>query len=509
MSGDGPWSDLRYARIAAVVEARAGLSPPTCPASAEEGMKRAMARAGVKDLTSYLSLVETSDRAVDDLLTELTVGETYFFRTVEHFDYLREVLLPSFEQAAPGRPIRTWSAGCSTGEEPYSLAAVLLESGFRHRMSVLGTDVSRASLGRARAAEYGEWSLRGQGADQIRPYLTPEGKRFKLSAQLRDKVELQYLNLALDVYPSLSRGLTQMDVIFCRNVLIYFQPPVVEAVAKRLWATLSERGCLITGPSDPSLAAFADFEPVLTGFGLVYRKRDPHRPLASQPPLPIALPVSPSPVALPPPLAPAAPLPPAATPGISPAQTGRPASTPPRETADAGAPKIDRARRAFRDGRWQEALSLLEGEAAPAALELSIQAQANVDLNRARTLCEDAMVQHPLHAGFRQLQALLLMGLGRIDEGERAASQAVYLDPSLVVAQLALGQLLRRKGLLPAAARAYREAERLCRALPADAEVPLAAGETAGRLAEVAGNERALLERVPEAELARGEVTDE
>lgn len=472
------WSDVRFEQIASLVEARAGLAPPSHPPTAEDGMRRAMARAGSGDLTGYLTLLEASEQAVDDLLTELTIGETYFFRTVEHFDFIRDELLPAFEAAEPGGWVRTWSAGCSSGEEPYSLAVVLLESGLRHRMSVLGTDVSRAALARARAGNYGEWSLRGQGAARIRPYLSPQERRFQLSPALRERVEFEYLNLALDHYPSLSRGLTQMDIILCRNVLIYFQPEVVEAVARRLCATLSDRGCLITGPSDPPLAALADFDPQLTPWGLVYRKHGAARPRSKGPPAPLPLPA-----------------PPPAPPPWTFLPPPRLAPSPPRPPPPPPAPsRLDRAREALRAGQWAEVLSLLDGDEGTAALELAIQAQANIDLSRARTLCLEASARHPLHAAFRHLHAVLLLGLGRIADAEGAAHEAVYLDPKLAVAQLSLGHILRRRGAAGPAARAYRAAEALCRAIPEDAEVPLADGETAGRLAQVAASERALLE---------------
>ncbi|MCP3099635.1 chemotaxis protein CheR [Myxococcus sp. K15C18031901] len=267
------WSHPGFPSVLALVEERAGLSSPSCPASAEEGISRAMARAGLSDFDAYRARITADPAAMDDLLTELTIGETYFFRTPEHYEHLRRVILPELrERFEPARRIRLWSAACASGEEPYSMAALLMNEGWGGRMEVHASDVSRAALNRARRAQYGEWSLRGPWADRMRPYLQQEGRHYLLSQDVKQAVRFSYLNLALDTWPSADSGIWKLDVIFCRNVLIYFNPATVAAVARRLHDALDEGGYLFMGPSDPPLGGLAPFETLLTEWGVLYRR---------------------------------------------------------------------------------------------------------------------------------------------------------------------------------------------------------------------------------------------
>lgn len=134
---------------------------------------------------------------------------------------------------------------------------------------------------------------------------------------------------------------------------------------------------------------------------------------------------------------------------------------------------------------------------------LAVRALANLDVHAAVDACAEAAARHPLVAGLRYLESLLRLGQGRFAEAEHAARQALYLEPSLVVAWLVLGRVLRHQGDSAGALKAWREAELLCAALPPDAPVPLADGERASGLAAVARGERTRLE----AALAAGEET--
>ncbi|WP_426755554.1 CheR family methyltransferase [Myxococcus sp. Y35] len=601
----GPWSHPGYTEVLALVEERAGLVPPSCPASAEEGIARAMARAGLKDFDAYRVRLLEEPAALDDLLIELTVGETYFFRTPEHFEHLRGVVLPDLrERHGPDHTARIWSAACSSGEEPYSIAALLMTEGWEQHMAVYATDVSRGALARARKAHYGDWSLRGNWADRMRAHLRAEGRRYVLSPEVQKHVRFSYLNLALDTWPSPESGIWKLDVIFCRNVLIYFNRPTIEAVARRLHDALEEGGYLFTGPSDPPLGGLAPLESVLTEWGVLYRRPLPGASLSA--PFPSALPTSwtgavggepggsatgaleawsPSSTGVPGPhgaatvTAPAwgrdgslagsmggtgpAPASQAMSPGQSAPGTGGPGSVPmptaaePRRAGpgmagpgaapgpaamgpgrsapgadtvtaptDSGpgasshsfpasppllaekqprapsAAAMQAARQSLARGHWREAAQHLGalGED-PDAAALAVRALANLDAPAAVYACAEAATRHPLVAGLRYLEALLLLGQGRLADAERAVRQALYLEPTLIVAWLILGRVLRRHGDTAGAVKAWREAEQLCTALPPDAPVPHADGESASRLAEVARGERSRME----AALAAGE----
>ncbi|AFE08834.1 putative chemotaxis protein methyltransferase CheR [Corallococcus coralloides DSM 2259] len=585
-----------FKEVLALVEERAGLAAPSCLAAALEGIQRAMARANQDDVDVYLRELSFDNALLDDLLTELTIGETYFFRTHEHFDHLRRVVLPELrERRGQGHLLRAWSAACSSGEEPYSIAALLMAEGWEERMTVRATDVSRTALQRAQQARYTDWSLRGPSADRMRPHLKQEGRFYWLSPDVKRHVQLGYLNLALETWPSTESGLWQMDVIFCRNVLIYFNRATIEGVARRLHASLEDGGYLFTGPSDPPLADYAPLEPVLTEWGVLYRKPlagsnaghfvplQPLAPLrADGTPFTVGTPgaasggrpgsgsfpaaaapgASASPGARPSPAGgtapgtlaagmPATTGPAGATAGGSPpwasglagAGTGAPAPGPGSSgggapasglgTPGGGAPSsggalsgatpasgtpavrtgdastsgtrtrftlsveaLEAVRAALARGDWREAARRAGAQSAdPEGALAAVRALANLDPRAALFACEEASVRHPLVAGLRYLEALLLLGQGRLSDAEKSARQALYLEPGLAVGHLLLGHVLRRQDQTAAAARAYREAEGLCRKLSPEALVPLAEGERAGALADVARAEWRRLER--------------
>jgi chemotaxis protein methyltransferase CheR len=358
-----------------------------------------------------------------------------------------------------------------------------MAEGFSDRMQVLATDISRAALARAQVARYGPWSLRGIQAERMRPFLRMEPPRYELAAEVRQRVHFSYLNLALETWPSRSSGIHDLDVIFCRNVLIYFTRPTIEAVARRLHASLADGGFLIMGPSDPSLLGLAPLEPLLTEWGVAYR-----RPMAPPPrvlPPPTHRSYTSLPVVTPAPLPP----PPASPPPV-PAAPRAPAA--PQEDA---LPGLAPAREALGRGDWREAAQLAGAqEPSPEAAVIAVRALANVDPEAAVKACAEAAARHPMAVELRYLESLLLMSVGRLGEAERAARQALYLEPSLAVAHLTLGHVLRRLGDTSGAVRAFRAAEALCAALEPETAVPLAEGERAGRLAEVARTERIRLQ---------------
>src|SRR5690606_3348380 len=160
----------------------------------------------------------------------------------------------------------------AAGEEAYSLAILGEQLGLKHRMRVLGTDISRVRLAAARAGNYSKWALRSLDEETIARYFTQSGKRYVLRSEFRDAVDFRYLNLAEDVYPSMAAGIWGLDLILCRNVLIYFDAATIAHVAQRLIDSLSDDGWLVLGASDPAISEMVDCEVVLTHAGLVYRR---------------------------------------------------------------------------------------------------------------------------------------------------------------------------------------------------------------------------------------------
>src|SRR5690606_3677293 len=154
---------------------------------------------------------------------------SYFLRDTGQFTLLRS-LLPQLAELRGTLPVRVWSAGCATGEEPYSVAILSEQLGLRDRVSILGTDISRARHAPARRAVEPPSPLGGRAVDVTRRFCDRRGDVCPIRRQWRERGELRYLNLSEDRCPSLTAGLWGMDVILCRNVLIYFDRETITRV---------------------------------------------------------------------------------------------------------------------------------------------------------------------------------------------------------------------------------------------------------------------------------------
>lgn len=232
------------------------------PPSRAEAFQSGIARAAdlLREVpTSLLLRLASGERAaIEALAIELTIGETYFFRHLHHFAFLRATLRALARDRAAGDPIRLWSAGCSSGEEAYSMAIVAIEAlgpAAEKAVEILATDVNAEALARARAATYGAWSFRDVEPDVRARWFEPDGSGLRVADAPRSMVRFTQGNL-LDGPPTTSPGdawSRGIDVIFCRNVLIYFEPAAIARVAGRLGAALAKGGLLMPGPSDPLL----------------------------------------------------------------------------------------------------------------------------------------------------------------------------------------------------------------------------------------------------------------
>ncbi len=182
-------------------------------------------------------------------------------------------MLPALADArARQRRLRVWSAGCSTGEEAYTIAILILESGLFEgwRIDVFGTDISRAALARARKGEYGRHALREtEDADRVR-FFEPVGEdRWRIVDRVRRIVSFGHLNLA---DPRTFALVGTVDAIFCRNVLIYFSAEVKRRLIGHFFDHLAPGGYLLLGHSESLLNLSTDFELVHLEYDLVYRR---------------------------------------------------------------------------------------------------------------------------------------------------------------------------------------------------------------------------------------------
>ena len=220
----------------------------------------------------YLRFHPQGDTEFDKLPALVTNNETYFFRETRQFEALIEHILPERRARAPALPLRLLSAGCSSGEEPYSLAIALHNAGLfppGKSWEIDACDLNPERIARARDAIYDETSLRACDAETRRRYFTVDGSRFRLKDRYRTGLRFFQSNLLAPSF-ALDRG--AYDVILCRNLLIYFCDSAFESLIGLFARSLAPGGYLLLGHSESLFDRATEFAPVVVGGSVVYRK---------------------------------------------------------------------------------------------------------------------------------------------------------------------------------------------------------------------------------------------
>jgi chemotaxis protein methyltransferase CheR len=443
----------RWQKLADCVPELLGLRyPPQKLADLQRGVlatARELAIDDVADCVERLLSATSNSFLVQTLADNLTVNETYFFREPKTFEAIADAVLAPLiaERRGHAQRLRLWSAACSTGEEPYTLAIQL------HRLlpdwqdwdvSILATDINRRALKRAAAGIYNRWSFR-QGAPALLQHYfrRSDDDRYALTVPTRDCVGFRHMNLAGE-FPS-DGACSALDLILCRNLLMYFAPAQTKALIARLYRALAPGGWLAVSPSECSQELFAGFATFNMGGATLYRRPihecAPDVPGAEPlplPALPALLPV-PSPLPLP-------------------AEVTMEALAPPTAST------VD-------------------------AQNLSLQARQLADqgqLAEALICSERWVATDKVDPAAHYLHAMILQEQGQAPAARRALERTLYLDADYVLAHLALAHIARAEGRSRDAERHFGQALRLLRARPADEILPDSDGLTVGRLLEMA-----------------------
>ncbi|KQO52613.1 CheR family methyltransferase [Methylobacterium sp. Leaf85] len=404
------------------------------------------------------------------LEAEITIGETFFFRYAEQFAALRGTILPGLIAArAETKSLRIWSAGCSTGAEPYSIAILLHEllgdDLPRWRIAITGTDISHEALGTARAAVFGRWALRTLPPEEHARYfvlgpslpgIAREGS-FTLRPEFRRMVRFEHQNLMSLLDGKAPSHFAGFDLILCRNVLIYFQADAVVGIVRGLGHRLVPDGWLLIGHAEPNPAFAATLQPVNLPGTVAYRLPTTALPIEPPPPPETVAAAFPRPVPEPP--APEADPPPAFAPMPAP-------------IADAPPPPL---------------LPSIDG-AGPEDVEAVLDAIRGLadsgQIAEGWRRVQAALLTTPTDARLHYYDGLLAYDLGREAEAERALRGALYLDRTFVMAHYQLGLLLGAQGREAEARRAFDNAVRFGRDQPPDTLLREGDGLSAGRLVE-------------------------
>ena len=235
----------------------------------------------LREYCRYLTLKPTPQTELVALLNEITIGETCFFRNQAQLDTLRQVVIPRVLEAKsklPERRLRLWSAGCSTGEEPYTLSMLLLEEahGLLRDWSVeiLSTDLNQRSLAHANNGIYSAYSTRNLTPYYREKYFIAAGEQLQIQPVVRRNITFNRLNLSDDSRMALVKGI---DIIFCCNVLIYFDLVSKRRVIQHFHNNLLPHGYLFLGRSESLYGVSDDFQLVHLPGATAYIRANPGR----------------------------------------------------------------------------------------------------------------------------------------------------------------------------------------------------------------------------------------
>lgn len=458
--------------------------PPTRCNDLLRGMEHAARELGYSNIQTCmrgLMKAPIHKKEIETLAKHLSVGETYFFRERQVFDILQNHVLPPLirTRRQSGQYLRIWSAGCASGEEAYSLAILLqrmIPDFNQWNILILATDINPQVLEKAAAGIYGSWSFRSAPSWLQKEYFTPAGKdRYEIDASVRHMVTFSYLNLAEDAYPSLANNTNAMDLVFCRNVLMYFETSLAGEVLKKHHQALIDGGWLVVSPSEIAPTYFANFAAVHFPDAILHQK-NPGTTSPVHRDMPQQHDVAPTERRLherrPPPARRAA----------------RPKPEPARAQPH---PDFQHAQALYHQGRYVEAIEettwlLAQDRTNVDAMTLMVRLQANQGaLSEALLWCEKIIALNRLNPIGHYLRAAILMEHGRMEEAMLAYKRTLYLDQDFVVAHFALGNLFRRQRRPREAGKHFENALQLLHRHENDDILPESDGITAGRLAEI------------------------
>jgi chemotaxis protein methyltransferase CheR len=355
--------------------------------------------------------------ALDALLEDLVVHESYFDRDLEQLRLVDDLVLAGMVRTT--ETIRVWSAGCASGEEPYTLAFMLAARGLLQRATILATDLSRPALARARAGRYRAWAVRTGAQSPAMRFLVKTGHEWSVPTSIKSAVAFEPLNLVEDEFPA------GQQLITCRNVLIYLDQAAIAVVAQKFAAALAPDGWLFVAPSDPRLDPHAPLAATVTDRGVYYRRA-----------------ARPMPSTTPPPRSPRASEPPPMA-FIAPPRVARaPSNTIP--------PAPKHATRAARD-------------------RVRVLADRGDDVG-AREVLAAAIAATPLDGELYFLEAVLFAA-DNLDAALACLDRAIYLTPDAPVSYLFAARLRLSRGDRAGARRSYARALELLEASPPDEHV--------------------------------------
>jgi chemotaxis protein methyltransferase CheR len=406
----------------------------------------------------------------------LTTGETYFFRDRGQLDLIAETILPEIiarkmqaQAISKVKPmLRIWSAGCSTGEEPYSLATIvqeLIPNYLNWNLLILGTDINTESIAKAKAASYSEWSFRMVSGEIKRRYFSNEHKNWQLNDKIRRMVAFRSGNLLTDNYPSINSDIYNMDIIICRNVFIYFNSENVETILSKFYQSLSPGGYLIVGHTELHDLNLQGFVPKAYEESVVYRRsedmpKEIKTAAATQTRIPTTKPVAQPIAAQPksrlqkpsstqPPVSPLPPLP-ERSPTAKATQPPVEIKPDPKQGVQLAPPsELEKAQALFEQGEYLLALQRADELLRQTpnnfdVIYLIAQAYANLgQYKKAMYYCEQAIALDSMSTDVYHLLAHIAEDQSNLSLAKEYLKRIIYIDENAIAAYLDLGSIYK------------------------------------------------------------------
>lgn len=503
-------SELTLSRLSELVAAHTGLHfPRERWRELASGVRAAATDFGFRDAEAcaeWLVAGPLSTAQIQTLASYLTVGETYFFRDEAPFEALERQVLRELiaDRRESSRVLRIWSAGCCTGEEPYSAAillARLLPDFPDWDLRIYATDINPRFLRKAEAGVFGEWSFRRVPPSIRRDCFRQAGHgQFEILPKYKRMVTFSYANLAQDGFWAMPGGPMSIDLILCRNTIMYFTPEVTTRVIGNFRHALRDDGWLIVGQSEASQRLFSEFDAVNFSGVTFYRKGKTARKagvqildnssrLAIETPVPLgsslfglqsgldslwkadARTAGDAPIHLSSPLA------------FTKAEiVSESTCAVPNDYEDALASYECGA---YAEARENAMAALARGSCEVRLKGLLARICANQgDLAEGLSWCDQAIQGDKVNPAYHYLRATILQEEDRLEEAAAALHSVLYLDPTYVLAHFTLGNVAWRLGRKPDAARHWKNTLSLLSAHGAHGTIPDSEGMTAGRLTE-------------------------
>ncbi len=422
--------------------------------------------------------------SVDLLSASLTIGETYFFRDKELFSALEEEILPRLiEERRESKTIRIWSAACASGEEIYSVAILLkkLISDLKPwNITLLATDINLEALKKTMEGRYTRWSFRDEAVDPRPRWFTKTGANcWEIDGEIKKMVTFSYLNLVKDSYPSSVNNTNAMDLVLCRNVLMYFTSERASVIITSLGRALVPGGLLALSPVEFQGDTAGGMKAV-NHRGYSFYSNSALPPVMEAPPLQLPLP---EPEGLP--------LPPEATELVE-----RPFAAEDPQAAWVPVPVAEELEKLYAGGFYQAVIEkitpLLSGKTGEGCsgkeIVLLAKCCANTGkLAEALEFCGIALKRDKMNPSLHYLQAMILNELGEAGAAVKALKKAIYLDHKFAMAYFTLGNLELKLGNIKEFKKCFQNFLSLLNFYNNEATLQEAEGVPAGKLRELAG----------------------